>query len=409
MRRVVVTGLGIISPIGNDVDSYWNSLKSGVLGIDFITKFDANAYKARLAAEVKGFDPKEVIEPSEVRRMDPYSQYAICAVKEAYADAGLNEENIAPERMGVYFGSGIGGINTFAAETEKLLTSGPKRVSPFFVPMMIANMASGLISVRFNAKGPVVPIVTACATGTNSIGEAFRAIRHGYADVVISGGAEAAITPAAIAGFVNCMALSTSEDRESASIPFDKRRRGFVMGEGAGCLILEEYEHAVSRGAKIYAEIAGYGNTSDAYHMTAPHPEGEGAKNAMLNAIAEAGCAPEDIGYINAHGTGTPQNDKVETFAIKQAFGKHAYKLMVSSTKSMTGHMLGAAGAAEAIATVLALRNGIIPPTIGFKEFDPECDLDIVPNTARTADIEYAMSNSLGFGGHNASIVFRRQ
>jgi 3-oxoacyl-[acyl-carrier-protein] synthase II len=408
MRRVVVTGLGIISPIGNDVPAYWNSLKSGVLGIDFITRFDASGYRARLAAEVKGFDPKGVIEPSEARRMDLYSQYAVCAAQEAYDDAGLSEENIAPERIGVYFGSGIGGINTYSAETEKLLTSGPKRISPFFVPMMIANMAAGLISARFNAKGPILPIVTACATGTNSIGEAFRAIRHGYADVVISGGSEAAITPAAIAGFVNCMALSTSEDRESASIPFDRRRSGFVMGEGAGCLILEEYRHAVSRGTKIYAEITGYGNTSDAYHMTAPHPEGEGAKNAMLNAIAEAGCAPEDIGYINAHGTGTPQNDKVETSAIKQAFGKHAYKLMVSSTKSMTGHMLGAAGAAEAIASVLALKHGIIPPTIGFREYDPECDLDIVPNTARAADIEYAMSNSLGFGGHNASIVLRR-
>lgn len=407
MRRVVVTGLGAVTPIGNDIPSYWEGLRSGKNGIGPVTRFDTTGFKATLAAEVKGFDPTAYMEPSEVRKTDRFSQYAIAAASQAMADSGL-EGKIASERLGVYFGSGIGGFETLAAEHQKLLEKGPRRVSPHFIPMMIANIAAGNIAIRFQATGPCLPVTTACATSTNAVGEAMRAIRHGYADAVIAGGSEAAITPLGFAGFQSCMALTTSSDPAAASIPFDKRRSGFVMGEGAGALVLEEYEHAVSRGAKIYAEIAGYCCTCDAYHVTAPHPEAEGGARAIRDAVEETGMQEETRVYINAHGTSTPLNDKAETVAIKKAYGEKAKQVLVSSTKSMTGHMLGAAGAAEAIAAVLALREGIVPPTIGLNEPDPECVLDYVPHTARQADLALALSVSLGFGGHNACVAFKK-
>lgn len=407
MRRVVITGLGIISPVGNDVNSFWTNIINGNSGIDYITKFNTDDFKVKVAAEVKDFDPyKYFEEKSEVRRTDLYAQYAIAAAAQAMEDSKLTD--IDPHRLGVYVGSGIGGIETFVTETEKMLTRGASRVSPFFVPMMIANMAAGNISIGFNAQGPTLAVVTACATSTHAIGEAFRAIKHGYADAIIAGGSEAAICPLAIAGFSSCMALSFSQDPKSASIPFDKRRDGFVMGEGAGVLILEEYEHAKARGANIYAEICGYGNTADAYHVTAPHPEAEGAINAIKLALNEAGVTDYSNIYINAHGTSTPLNDKVETKAIKIALGDSANNALISSTKSMTGHMLGAAGAAEAIATVLAVKNNIAPPTIGYEVPDPECDLDYVPNVKREAVIDTALSISLGFGGHNACIALKK-
>lgn len=407
MNRVVVTGLGAVTPLGNDVPSMWEAMKAGKCGIDFITRFDTTEYKAKVAAEVKNFDPLKYIEKSELRKTDLYCQYALCAAGEAMDDSGLIGK-IAPERFGVYVGSGIGGMQTFVSQTETLRDKGPKRVSPHFIPMMISNIAAGRIAIKYQAKGPSMSVVTACATSSNTIGEAFHAIKHGYADAILAGGAEATITPLAVAGFVNCMALSNSEDPSQASIPFDKRRDGFVMGEGAGMMVLEEYEHAKARGAKIYAEIVGYGNTNDAYHVTAPDPDGAGASNAMRIALEESGRTENDLLYINAHGTSTPLNDKGETAAIKQVLGKNAYDVLVSSTKSMTGHMLGATGAVEAIASVLALDDGIVPPTIGYREPDPECDLNYVPNQAIKADIQYAASNSLGFGGHNACIVFKK-
>jgi len=416
MRRVVVTGLGAVTPVGNDVETFWNNLTRGVSGIGLITKFDTTDYKVKIAAEVKDFDPLFYMEKSEVRKEDLFSQYAVAAAVQAMTDSGLNavegerEVNVDPERLGVYIGSGTGGMNTFLTETDKLVTSGPRKVSPFFIPMMIGNMATGNVAIRYNAQGPSLPVVTACATSTNAIGEAFRAIKHGYADAIIAGGAEATVVTLAVAGFTNCMALTQRNDVEAGSIPFDKRRDGFVMGEGAGILVLEEYEHAVARGAKIYAEIAGYGNTCDAHHMTAPHPEGTCAARAIKQAVEEADAWDVEGKkiYLNAHGTSTPLNDKGETKAIKTAFGEEkAYQIHVSSTKSMTGHMLGAAGAVEAIATVLALKNGVVPPTIGYREPDPDCDLDITPNVKVEADLELGISTSLGFGGHNGCLAFR--
>lgn len=407
MKRVVVTGMGAITPVGNDVNTFWENLIAGVNGIDRLTKFDTTNYKAKLAAEVKNFDPAVYLEKSEIRKNDLFSQYAIAAASQAVTDSNIMDA-IDPQRFGVYFGSGTGGLETGSNEVEKLLNIGPKKVSPFYIPMMIANIAAGNIAIRFNAQGPCIPVVTACATGTNSIGEAFRAIRHGYADAIIAGGSEAAITPIGVAGFTNCLALTTTEDISSASIPFDKRRSGFVIGEGAGALVLEEYEHAVQRGANIYAEICGYGSTCDAYHITAPNPEAISSAKAIENAIKESGMENETKIYINAHGTSTPLNDKSETLAIKRALGEKAYKALVSSTKSMTGHMLGAAGAVEAIVAILALKNGIVPPTIGLLEPDPECDLDYVPNIARNAEIKLALSTSLGFGGHNACVAFTK-
>ena len=407
MNRVVVTGLGAVTPVGNDVPTMWEAMKAGKCGIDFITRFDTTEYKAKVAAEVKNFDPLKYMEKSELRKTDLYCQYALCAAGEAMDDSGLMGK-IAPERFGVYVGSGIGGMQTFVSQTETLRDKGPKRVSPHFIPMMISNIAAGRIAIKYQAKGPSMSVVTACATSSNTIGEAFHAIKHGYADAILAGGAEATITPLAVAGFVNCMALSNSNDPAQASIPFDKRRDGFVMGEGAGTMILEEYEHAKARGAKIYAEIVGYGNTNDAYHVTAPDPDGAGASNAIRIALEESGRTENDLLYINAHGTSTPLNDKGETAAIKQVLGKNAYDVLISSTKSMTGHMLGATGAVEAIASVLALHDGVVPPTIGYREPDPECDLNYVPNQGIKADIQYAASNSLGFGGHNACIVFKK-
>lgn len=405
MKRVVITGIGIISPVGNDKESFWNNLSNGVCGIDFITRFNTADFKVKVAAEVKNFDPLKYMEKNDVRRSDLYTQYALYAAGQAIEDSGLKD--IDPFRLGVYMGSGIGGIITFTEQTSRLIGVGPNRVSPFFIPMIISNIAAGTIAIKHNAMGPCLPVVTACATGTHAIGEAFRTIKFGYADAIIAGGSEAAITELGLAGFSNMMALSTRNEPLASSIPFDKRRDGFVMGEGAGALILEEYEHAKNRGANIYAEICGYANTCDAYHITAPHPEALRAAAAITQAITEADMQNETQIYINAHGTGTPLNDKAETLAIKLALGEKAYKANISSTKSMTGHMLGAAGAAESIAALLALKNGLIPPTIGYEEPDPECDLNCTPNTAVKADINLAISLSLGFGGHNACLAFK--
>lgn len=407
-RRVVVTGMGAITPVGNNVKDTWEDLKSGKNGIAPITLFDTENFKAKLGAEVKDFNPRDYLEVNEVLRTDRYAQFAVAAAQQAVEESGI-EGTVAPERFSVIFGTGIGGINTFETEYGKLMEKGPRRVSPLFIPMMIANMASGMIAIRHDCRGSAMPAVTACASGSNAIGEAMRLIRHGYADAAIAGGAEAAISPSAIAGFVNMKALSTSEDPEAASLPFDKRRGGFVIGEGAVALIIEEYEHAKARGAKIYGEVCGYGSTCDAHHITAPHPEARGGAQAMADAMREAGYTENDRVYVNAHGTGTPMNDSLETIAIKKALGEEAAKrAYVSSTKSMTGHMLGAAGAIEALACLFALNEGIIPPTINLKEQDEACDLNCVPNTAVKADIDLALSNSLGFGGHNACLAFRK-
>ncbi len=407
MKRVVITGLGCITPVGNDVPAFWDSLTHGRHGFAPITKFDAGDMKISLAAEVKGFDPTAYMEKNEARRMDLYAQYAMAAAAQAVAESGILG-TVSPQRLGVYIGSGIGGMNTFVEETAKLLTKGAGRISPFFIPMMIGNMASALVAMRYGACGPNLPVVTACATSTHTIGEAFRAIKHGYADAIITGGAEATVCPLAVGGFANMLALSPTSDPDSCSIPFDRRRNGFVMGEGAGVIVLEEYEHAKARGAHTYCEIAGYGNTCDAYHMTAPHPGAEGGANMITAALAEAGVTGDERLYCNLHGTSTPLNDKAETLALKRVFGELAYKIPVSSTKSMTGHMLGAAGGVEAIASIKALETGILPPTVGYREPDPECDLDYVPNTAREWRIDKALSISLGFGGHNAGVLFRR-
>ena len=406
MKRVVVTGLGAVTPVGNDIPTFWENLVAGKNGIGLLDRFDTSDYKAKVAAQVKDFDPSLYLEKGEIRKSDLFCQYAMAAACQAVEDSGISGK-VAPERFGVYFGSGIGGLITMSNEIQKLLEKGPKRVSPFFIPMMIANMAAGNIAIRFQAKGPCLPVTTACATSTNEVGEAFHAIRAGLADVILAGGAEAAITPIGVAGFTNCMALSLSADPDAASLPFDKRRSGFVMGEGAGALILEEYEHAKRRGAKIYAEMTGYGCTCDAYHMTAPAPGGEGAARAIGLALEESGGAQWPL-YLNAHGTGTPLNDATETQAVKTALGEKAKDVLISSTKSMTGHMLGAAGAVEAIVSVLALSKGEIPPTIHLQEPDPACDLDYVPNQARKVQANMALSTSLGFGGHNACVAFRR-
>ena len=407
MNRVVVTGMGIVSPVGNSVPVFWENIKAGFCGIGPITRFDTADYKVKVAGEVRDYDPRQYMEKLDVLHSDIYTQFAMGAACQAMEDSGLLG-TVEPERLGVYIGTGIGGIATFMSEHEKLLQRGPKRVSPYFIPMMIANMASGMIAMRFACKGPAMPAVTACASGSNAIGEAMRLIRHGYADAMIAGGAEATVNALAAAGFSSMQALSFSEDPLAASLPFDKRRTGFVMGEGAGVLVLEEYERAKARGAKIYAELAGYGSTCDAYHMTAPHPEAEGGARAIADAWAETGLNTDRI-YVNAHGTGTPMNDKAETLALKKAFGEErARKLAISSTKSMTGHMLGAAGAAEAVVSVLALKEGIAPPTIGLESPDPDCDLDYVPLVARKADFDASVSVSLGFGGHNACLAFRK-
>jgi 3-oxoacyl-[acyl-carrier-protein] synthase II len=407
-RRVVVTGVGAVTPLGNDADTTWKNIIDGKSGIGPLTRVNADEYPAKVAAEVKDFNVELFMERKDARKMDRFTQYAVAASLMAVKDANLtiNDEN-AP-RVGVWIGSGIGGMETFEEQYENFQKRGYRRVSPFFVPMLIPDMATGQVSITLGAKGFNSCTVTACATGTNSIGDAFKVIQRGDADVMVTGGAEAPITKMSVAGFCANTALSTNPDPQTASRPFDKNRDGFVIGEGAGIVILEELEHALARGAKIYAEIVGYGATGDAYHITAPAPGGEGGARAMKMAINDGGLFPEDMDYINAHGTSTEYNDKFETLAVKEVFGDHAYKLAMSSTKSMTGHLLGAAGGVEAIFTVLAIRDSIIPPTINYETPDSECDLDYVPNVARPKEIKVAMSNSLGFGGHNATIVFKK-
>jgi len=405
MKRVVVTGLGCVTPIGNDVESFWQNLIQGRHGFAPITRFDASDLKVRIAAEVKGFDPHLYMEKSETRKADLFAQYALAAAAQAVEDSGIVGQ-VNPQRLGVYIGSGIGGISTFITETQKMLEKGPGRISPFFIPMIISNMASALVAMRYQAQGVNLPVVSACSTATHDIGEAFRAIKFGYADAIIAGGSEASINPLGLGGFINCQALSTTNDPDACSIPFDKRRDGFVIGEGAGVIVLEEYEHAQGRDAHIYCEISGYGNTCDAHHITAPHPESLCAAEMIRLAMAEADFQPDDKLYINPHGTSTPLNDQAETLAIKMAFGEAAWQVPISSTKSMTGHMLGAAGGVEAIASIKVLETGNIPPTVGYREADPDCDLDYVPNVMRTQTVNKALSISLGFGGHNAGIVF---
>ncbi|WP_404408690.1 beta-ketoacyl-ACP synthase II [Jeotgalibacillus malaysiensis] len=405
-RRVVVTGLGMVSPLGNDVETTWQNIIDGKSGIGELTRLKQEDFPAKAVAELKDFNIEDHIERKEARKMDRFTQYAIVAAREAVKDSSLNIASNA-ERIGVWIGSGIGGMETFEKQFETFQKRGYKRVSPFFVPMMIPDMAAGQVSIDLGAKGMNSCTVTACASGTNSIGDAFKVIQRGDADAMVTGGSEAPISQMAMAGFVANTALTLNDDVTKASRPFDKNRDGFVMGEGAGILVLEELEHALARGAKIYAEITGYGSTGDAYHITAPAPGGEGGVRAMRQSLEDAGIKPEEVGYINAHGTSTPYNDKYETMAIKEVFGDHAYKLAVSSTKSMTGHLLGAAGGVEAIFTVLALKNSILPPTINLEEADPDCDLDYIPNEARKQEIQAAVSNSLGFGGHNATIVFK--
>ncbi len=408
MRRVVITGIGAVTPVGKDAPSTWESICAGRHGITKIDRFDTEDLGVSVAALVKDFDPSSILDRKEQRRTDPYCQFALYAATEALRDCGSDLKDLDPYRVGVIIGSGIGGMQTFEENHQKFLEKGPGRVSVFFIPMMISNMAAGNISIRTGFKGANFAPVTACASSAHAVGEAFRLIRNGYLDACVAGGAEATITKFAMAGFNNMGALSRSQDPDRASIPFDKERDGFVMGEGAGVLILEELEHAKARGAKIYAEVAGYGATGDAHHITSPAPDGEAAAKAMELAYTEAGLTPADIDYINAHGTSTPVNERYETIAIKKALGDAAKTVAVSSTKSMTGHMLGAAGAVEAMLTALALRDGILPPTVGYKVPDEECDLDVVPNTARKQDIRAALSNSLGFGGHNAALCLKK-
>lgn len=407
MRRVVVTGMGAITPVGNDVETMWANMLAGVNGVEKITAFDTSDLKVHLAGTVKNFEPEKYIEKRELRKLDIYCQYAIAAAQQAVDDSGILG-NIDEERFGVYIGTGIGGLHSFVNNVTALNEGGPRKVSPFFIPMMIGNIATGNVAIRFKAKGVSLSVMSACATGTHSIGEAFHAIKDGYADAIIAGGTEAVIAPLTIAGFQNMKALSTNEDPETASRPFDKNRDGFVMGEGAGMLVLEEYEHAKARGAKIYAEFAGYGNTCDAHHVTAPDPEGAGLARAIKIAMAEAGTTYDDQLYINAHGTSTHLNDLTETMAFKSALGEKAYDANISSTKSMTGHMLGATGAIEAIVSVLTLRDGMIPPTIHLNEQDEELDLNYTPNKAVKRDVTVAASTNLGFGGHDACVVFKK-
>ncbi len=408
MRRVVVTGLGAVTPIGNDIASMWEAVKAGQCGIDRITAFDTENFKVKLAGELKSFEPEQYIDKRELRKMARFSVYAGCAAKQAVNDSGLDFEAEDSSRCGVILSSGIGGIDVIEQEDHRGMEKGYERVSPYFIPTAICNMAAGQIAIAHGLHGMCSCSVTACASGTNAVGDSFHYIRDGYADIMLAGGTEAGITPLSIGGFASMKALHTGDDPMRASIPFDAERSGFVMGEGAGVLVLEEYEHALKRGARIYCEIAGYGANCDAYHITAPRPDGSMAAACMSLAVQDAGLKPSDIAYINAHGTSTPLNDSGETKAVKLAFGEHARELMISSTKSMTGHLLGASGAVEAIITVLSIYDSYVPATINYKIPDPECDLDIVPNEGRHAEIKAAMSNSLGFGGHNASLVFKK-
>lgn len=409
MKRVVITGLGAVTPIGLGREEFWNNLIEGKSGIGYVTRFDTSNHDTKIAAEVKDFDPSLYMNKKEAKRMDLFSQYAIAATKMAFEDGNIQLENIDLEQVGTIIGSGIGGIQTLEVEKEKMDEKGPGRISPLFIPMMISNMAAGQVSMTYGLKGSSMTITTACASATHAIGEAFRMIKSGYMNMAVTGGTESSITPLSMAGFISMKALSTNnENPQGASRPFDKNRDGFVMGEGSGIIILEELEHALNRGAKIYAEIIGYGSTSDAFHITQPDPEAKGASRAMGQAITEGGISKEDVGYINAHGTSTYYNDKLETLAIKNLFGDHAKNINISSTKSMTGHLLGAAGGVEAIATALAIYNEIVPPTINYETPDEECDLNYTPNTAVKRSIQCALSNSLGFGGHNASILLKK-
>ena len=408
-KRVVITGIGVVSPIGIGREAYWEALKAGKNGIGPVTLFDASEFTTQMAGEVKDFEPEKYIDKKEAKRMDRFSQFAVAASVLAAEDAGITKENVDPQRMGVIIGNGIGGIGTLEKEHQKLLEKGPGRVSPFLVPMMIVNLASGNIAIALNAQGPCTTVVTACASGTNAMGDAFRLLQRGEADVVFTGGTEASITPMGFAGFCTMKAMSTrNEDPTKASRPFTADRDGFVMGEGAGILVFETLEHAQKRGAKIYGEVAGFGMTCDAYHITSPSPGGEGAARSMRLALEDAGMKPEDVDYINAQGTSTPYNDKNETAAVKTTFGDHAYKLCVNSTKSMTGHLLGASGGVEAIACVMSICEDFVHATINYDNPDPELDLDYVPNVGKKKIVRAALSNSLGFGGHNASIIFKK-
>ena len=408
-RRVVVTGLGLLSPVGNDVATTWRALLDGVSGADYITQFDTTNFPVKFGCELKGFDPLQYMDRKEAKRTDVFTQMAIAASVQAMADAGLSEGDYDPDDTGVIIGSGIGGLKVFEAQHDVYRERGPGKISAFFIPMFIPDMAAGIVSIRFNAKGPNYATVSACATSAHAIGDAYRIIQYGDADIMITGGTEAAITPMAIGGFANMGTLSErNDDPRTASRPFDKDRNGFVMGEGAGIVILEELEHARRRGARIYAEVAGYGATGDAFHITQPAPDGEGAQRSMRRALRDAGIGPTDVQYINAHGTSTPYNDLNETKAIKAVFGQHAYKLHVSSTKSATGHTLGAAGGIEFAVCTLAVRDGMIPPTINLRTPDPECDLNYTPNVAVKRDVDVAFSNSFGFGGHNCTLAVRR-
>jgi 3-oxoacyl-[acyl-carrier-protein] synthase II len=408
-RRVVITGIGVVSPVGNDLASFWESLKGGRSGIGSISAFDTEKFDCKIAGEVRGYDPTPFYKtPKDVRRTDRYTQFAVGAAKMSLDDSGLDLASIDLDRTGVMIGSGVGGLATMETQVGQMLTKGPDRTSPFMIPMMISNMASGFISMEHGLRGPNMAIVTACATANHCMGEAWRIIKFGDADIILAGGSEACIVPVGIAGFAAMRALSLRNDEpQRASRPFDKERNGFVMGEGAGVIILEEYEHAKKRGAKIYCELAGYGLTADAYHMSAPMPDGEGAARCMHMAMKHAKVNPQDVDYINAHGTSTPIGDACETKAVKRAFGDSAHKVAVSSTKSMTGHLLGAAGAVEMAACVMAMRDGVLPPTINLENPDPECDLDYVPNKAREKKVKVAISNSFGFGGHNSSVVIK--
>lgn len=407
-RRVVITGIGLVTPVGNNVNEFWDSIKNGKHGIGNITHFDTSDSKVKIAAEIKNFEPEKVLDKKEIRRLEPFSVYALYAAQEAVNNSGLDLNKIDPYKFGTIIGSGMGGIGMIEDQMIKMVEKGPSRLAPLFIPSVITNMAAGHVAIRFGAKGSCETAITACATSTSCIGMAFRNIKYGYEDIILAGGTESTITKAGIGGFAALKALSTSEDLDRASIPFDKERNGFVMGEGAGILVLEELEHAKKRGAKILAEIVGYGATCDAYHMTAPCEDGDGAARAMIKAMEEGNVNPSDITYINAHGTSTPANDVGETKAIKTALKDNSYNVSISSTKSMTGHLLGATGAVEAIACILALKNNFVPPTVGYKVPDEECDLDYTPNVGKEREMKYALSNTLGFGGHNAVLCLKK-
>lgn len=407
-RRVVITGMGLVTPVGNNINEFWENIKNGKHGIGKITHFDTSDSKVKIAAELKNFEPEKVLDKKEIRRLEPFSVYALYAAQEAVDNSGLDLEKIDSYRFGTIIGSGMGGIGMIEDQMLKMAEKGPSRLAPLFIPSVITNMASGHVAIRFGAKGSCETAITACATSTSCIGMAYRNIKYGYEDVILAGGTESTITKAGIGGFAALKALSTSEDLDRASIPFDKERNGFVMGEGAGIVVIEELEHAKARGAKILAEIVGYGATCDAYHMTAPCEDGDGAARAMIKAMEEGNVNPNDITYINAHGTSTPANDVGETKAIKVALKDNAYKVSISSTKSMTGHLLGATGAVEAITCVLSLQNNFVPPTVGYKVPDEECDLDYTPNVGKEREMKYALSNTLGFGGHNAVLCLKK-